>query len=454
MTQQPTPEAKNGEAFALIALLCAVSCGVFESMAVGVALPAIAQDFNISAASATWVMASAQLVIVALLLPIASLGDAFGYRKVFLTSLAVFSVASLACMLAPNFPALVVARGVQAVGTAGVMSLGFAMARMVFSEARLGTAIGLMATTVAVATSVGPAISGFILTFGSWRAVFLLMVTMGAVAFVLGALKLPAVPASGRRYDLTGAVLVAGMLAAALTSINAVANGWSLLWVVSAIAVFVPLFVVVIARSRKTEAPVFPLDLLTRPVFSLSVSASVCAFIAQTLGFILLPFYLVFGAGVSELQMALLLSVWPAATAVLAPVIGRLANHIPAAPAGAAGLTILAVGFFLISRIDPSSSLADIAVRFAVCGVGFAIFQTPNNRLIMLSAPRTRSGAASGSLSVARQLGRAIGTAIAAFALIADPTASLGAMLVAAAFSLLGAGLSLGRMAADHSAVP
>lgn len=455
MTPRPSHrDGKGGDALALVALLCAVCASVLESMAIGVALPAIACDFEVSAATATWVMASAQLVIVALLLPVAALGEALGYRRVFLSSLVLFVTASIACMLAPSFPALVAARGVQAVGTAGVMSLGFAIARMVFSEARLGTAIGLMAATVAVGSSLGPALSGFILSVASWRAVFLLMVAMGAVAFILGAIKLPAVPPSGRRYDLVGAVLVAAMLTAALTAINAVANGWSILWIGLGMAFFLPLLWALIAWSRRTEAPVFPLDLLALPVFSLSVSASVCAFIAQTLGFILLPFYLVFGAGVSELHMALLLSVWPAATAVLAPIIGRLANHIPAAPAGASGLTILAIGFVLISRIDPSSSLPDIAMRFAVCGVGFAIFQTPNNRLIMLSTPRARSGAASGSLSVARQLGRAIGTAIAAFALIADPGASLGAMLAAAAFALFGAGLSLGRMATDRTSAP
>lgn len=420
-------------------------------MAVGVALPAIARDFEVSAAAATWVMASAQLVIVALLLPMASLGEAFGHRKVFLVSLATFSVASLACALAPSFPALVAARGVQAVGTAGVMSLGFAMARMVFSEARLGTAIGLMAGTVAVASSLGPALSGFILSIASWRAVFLPMVATGAVALLLGTLKLPAVAPSGRRYDLAGAVLVAAMLAAALTVINALANGWSALWVGIGAVACIPLALAVITRSQRTDAPVFPLDLLARPVFSLSLSASVCAFVAQTLGFILLPFYLVFGAGIDELQMALLLSVWPAATAVIAPIIGRMANHVPAAPAGAAGLAILAVGFVFVSWIEPGSDPWDIAARFAICGVGFAIFQTPNNWLIMLSAPRERSGAASGSLSVARQLGRAIGTAIAAFALSVDPAASLDAMLGAAAFALLGALFSLGRMVSDRA---
>lgn len=437
--------ARRGEALALAALLCAVCASVLESMAVGVALPAIALDFGVSSATATWVMGAAQLVIVALLLPVASLGEAYGYRTVFLAALAIFSTASVACMLATSFPALVAARGIQAIGTAGMMSLGFAMARTVFSDARLGTAIGLMAATVAVSSSLGPALSGLILSTASWRAVFGLMVGMGLIALLAGALTLPAVPPSGRRYDLAGAALVAVMLVALLAAINGLANGWPIVWTLLGALVFVPMLVAVLARSRRTEAPVFPVDLLARPVFSLSVCASVCAFTAQALGFVLLPFYLLSGAGFTELQMALTLSVWPAATAVIAPIVGRLANRIPAGPAGAAGLVVLALGFVLIARIDASSSLADIAARFAICGIGFAVFQTPNNRLIMLSAPRDRSGAASGTLSIARQLGRAIGTAIAAFALLAAPTASLDAMVAAAAIAGLGAIASIGR---------
>ena len=431
---------------ALAALLLSVCATVLESMAVSVAIPAISSDFGVSASAATWVMASAQFVIVALLLPMAALGEALGYRRVFLASLAVFSAATLVCMLAPSFPALVAARALQAVGTAGAMSLGFAILRTVFSDARLGTAIGLMAATVALASSLGPAMSGLILSVASWRAVFGLMGAISLAALLLGTLALPPTPAPGRRFDLAGAALVAGMLSAALVVINGLAHGWPapLLMAVGLLAALA--LVPVVARSRGAAAPVLPIDLLARPVFSLSVGASVCAFIAQTMGFILLPFYLLYGAGMDEVGMALALSVWPAATAILAPVVGRLADRIPAGPAGAAGLVVMAAGFVLIARIDATATSLEIALRFALCGAGFAIFQTPNNRLIMLSAPRERSGAASGTLSLARQIGRAIGTAIAAFALTAGPAASLDAMWVAAFLAVLGALASLGRL--------
>lgn len=442
----PMPEpAKPRAGLALAALLFSVVATVLESMAVSVALPAIVRDFDVSAAAGTWVIASAQFVIVALLLPMASLGEALGYRRVFLVSLAVFAVATCICMLAPSFSVLVAARAMQAIGTAGVMSLGFALLRTVFSDARLGTAIGLMAATVATASSLGPAVAGLILSVATWRAVFGLMLAISLLSLLFAALSLTPTPPSGRRFDLVGAALVAGMLSAALVVVNGLANGWPMPLLLIASVIAVLLMVPILSRSRRAAAPVLPVDLLARPVFALSVGASICAFTAQTIGFVLLPFYMLYSLNMDELRMALTLSVWPAATAVLAPIIGRLSAHIPAGPVGAAGLVVMAAGFALIAQIDAAHSMLDIALRVAVCGIGFAIFQTPNNRLIMLSAPRARSGAASGTLSVARQFGRAIGTAIAAFALSAGPTAAIDAMWIAAVVASFGAIASLGR---------
>lgn len=430
---------------ALIALLCSVICTVLESMAISVALPAISRDFDVSAATVTWVIGASQMMIVALLLPMASLGEVVGYRRTMLVSLGLFSAASLVCMFAPSFPAVVAARTLQAIGTAGAMSLGFAMLRSVFSDANLGTAIGVMAATVAIASSLGPALSGAIMAVAGWREVFGLLAIASLLALALGFFAWPRGAPSGRRYDLPGAILVAAMLSTILLVINGLANGWPTATLLVAASASILSLRAILSRSQRSEAPVFPLDLLMRPVFALSICASICAFAAQTLGFILLPFYLVFGAGMDELQMAATLSIWPAATAIVAPIVGRFSARIPAGPAGGVGLAILAVGFVLVASIGDGATATGIALRLAVCGIGFGVFQTPNNHLIMLSAPRERSGAASGSLSLARQFGRAIGTAIAAFALATGPDGSLDALVTAAAIAVLGAAASIGR---------
>jgi MFS transporter, DHA2 family, multidrug resistance protein len=303
-----------------------------------------------------------------------------------------------------------------------------------------------MAATVAIASSLGPAMSGLILSVASWRAIFGMLVVTSVIALLFGLITLPRAQPSGRAYDLLGAILVAAMFSALLVVINGLANAWPGVLLITAVIAFALLLGLVLARSRGALSPVFPVDLLERPVFALSICASVLAFTAQALGFILLPFYLIYGAGMAELQMAIIMSVWPAATAVLAPVLGRYANDIPAGATGAAGLFLMALGFVFIAQITDTTSMVDIALRFMMCGIGFAVFQTPNNRLLMLSAPKERSGAASGSLSIARQFGRATGTAIATFALWAGPPVSLDAMLIAAAITTLGALASFGRI--------
>jgi len=428
---------------------------VLESMAVTVALPAIALDFAIPSARATWVMGMSQFIIVALLLPMASLGEAIGIRRLYLAALLIFSIATVACIIAPSFEALVVARAFQAAGTAGVMSVNFALARALYSNKHLGTAIGAMATSVAIATSGGPALSGVLLELGGWRWIFALMLTFSVIGYVGGAVLLPPNKTSGRQFDAKDAVLVALTFSCILYVLNGLANGWTMWSIAVAALASVAGFVLLARVSRGKVGAVFPLDLLELPVFNLSVFAAIFAFAAQSLAFILLPFYLILGVGLSPIEMALVLSVWPFSTALLAPILGWMSDRIPAGPVGAVGLIIFAFGFILLATMPQHTSAIGIALRLVTCGVGFAAFQTPNNRLVMLSAPRDRSGAASGVISVARQFGRAIGTAIAAIILTASPDmATPTAMNFAAGLALLGAVAAVVRAVAIRDRTP
>ncbi|OSP54916.1 MFS transporter [Pseudoruegeria sp. SK021] len=412
---------------------------VLESMAVTVALPAIASDFAIPASTATWVVGMSQFIIVALLLPMAALGEAIGIRRLYVIGLLVFAVMSVACILTPSFAALVIARAFQAVGTAAVMSINFALARVLYPSKSLGTAIGIMATSVAIATTAGPALAGVLLEISGWRAVFLLMLVCSVIGGIGAAILLPPNQPSNRRYDLQDAVLVALTLVCVLYVLNGLAAGWSRGMIAAAAIGAIAGFVRLTRVSRGKVGAVFPLDLLALPVFNLSVVAAIFAFAAQSVGFIFLPFYLVLDAGLSPMDMAIVLSVWPFSTALLAPVLGWMSDRLPAGPIGAVGLFVFAAGFVLLALMPPDVGAAGVALRLAACGIGFAAFQTPNNRLVMLSAPPDRSGAASGVISLARQFGRALGTAIAAVLLAAAPAGATTAMTVAAGLALVGA---------------
>jgi DHA2 family multidrug resistance protein-like MFS transporter len=189
----------------------------------------------------------------------------------------------------------------------------------------------------------------------------------------------------------------------------------------------------------------FPVDLLKIRIFSMSIATSIVSFAAQMLAFVTLPFLFQSVLGRSAFQTGLLMTPWPLAVGVTAPIAGRLADRMRAGLLGGIGLTIFAFGLLMLSRLGPHPGTVDIVWRMAVCGAGFGLFQSPNNRTIVSSAPRNRSGAAGGMLATARLLGQttgavAVGVAFHLVGVEAGPqllAASAIGALIAAVLSLL-----------------
>ena len=153
-----------------------------------------------------------------------------------------------------------------------------------------------------------------------------------------------------------------------------------------------------IRRQLRQEDPLMPVDLLRIPIFSLSISTSLCSFTAQMLATVSLPFFFQNTLGYDSSQIGMLLTPWPLAIIVVAPISSRLVEHIHAGILGGIGLTIFAIGLFLMSFLPDHPSRFDIVWRMILCGIGFGLFQSPNNSTIISSAPQHRSGGASGML--------------------------------------------------------
>jgi DHA2 family multidrug resistance protein-like MFS transporter len=177
-----------------------------------------------------------------------------------------------------------------------------------------------------------------------------------------------------------------------------------------------------------------PVDLLRIPVFRLSILTSVCSFGAQMLAYVALPFYFQGTLGRSEVATGLLMTPWPLATAVIAPMAGWLADRYPSGMLGGIGLVTMAAGLALIAGLPAEPSSLDIVWRMAICGFGFGLFQSPNNRTMLSSAPRERSGGASGMLATARLLGQTTGAAMVSllFGLYSDKAVALAILSGAA----------------------
>ena len=180
------------------------------------------------------------------------------------------------------------------------------------------------------------------------------------------------------------------------------------------LAIGIVVGMIYVYRQRRLAAPMFPVDLLKIPVFALSMGASVGAFCAQMLGFLAMPYLLLEVLGYSHLKAGLLITAWPLATVVAAPIAGRLIGRIPDGLLGGIGMAMFALGLLALALMPGQPADWNVAWRMALCGAGFGLFQSPNNHTIVTSAPLHRSGAASGMLGTARLTGQTLGAVVLA----------------------------------------
>ncbi|MTJ84380.1 MAG: MFS transporter [Telmatospirillum sp.] len=403
-------------AFAVAAIALGITMAVLDGAIANVALPVIARQLQVDNVASIWVINAYQLTIVLCLLPFAALGDILGYRRVYIGGLTVFTLASLACALSSTLPALVATRVLQGLGAAGMMSVNTALVRFIYPRRLIGQGVGINAMVVAVSAVLGPSIATAILAAGSWPWLFAVNLPVGVAALAVSR-HLPVTEGSGRSFDVIGALLNGVTFGLLITAIDGLAHGGAETVVVLQAAIAIGVGIVLVRRQARHPAPLLPVDLLLRPIFALSIAASICAFSAQMLAFVSLPFHLQGELHRSQLETGLLMTPWPLAVAVVAPIAGRLSDRYPPSILGAIGLVTFAGGLTLLASLSDAPANLDIAWRMAVCGLGFALFQAPNNRTIISSAPVARSGGASGMLGMARLLGQSTGAALVALAL-------------------------------------
>ncbi|WP_246182084.1 MFS transporter [Pandoraea capi] len=438
---------------AVPSILLGTFLGNLDASIANVALPTIARDLVADPAATVWVVNAYQLIFAMAVLPLAALGEKLGYRRVFLFGVAGFTLASLGCALAPSLSWLVAARVVQGLCGACMSTIVPALLRMVFPQHMGGRAISLLALTVALSTAAGPSVAAAILSLGDWRWLFAINLPIGLVALAASARFLPRTPGAERRIDVPGALLNAGTLALIIIGLGHIGeaghHGVAALQIVLGLIVAV----VLVRHQRSRQAPLLPLDLLRVPVLALSSLTSVACYMAQTLAYVGMPFLLQHTFARGEAATGLLITPWPLVIVFVAPLAGRLSDRFDSTRMSALGLGVFAAGLALLAWLPAGASDWAIAWRMVVCGIGFGFFQTPNNRIIMMGAPRERSGAASGLMTIARTVGMTLGAAVVAllFDLYGDGGAR-AAMICATALAALGGGVSLLRVRAKARA--
>ena len=435
--------------FPVVSVIIVIIMSVLDGTLMNVALPSLTKEFDVEPNTAIWLINSYQMVIMMFLLVFATFGDIIGYRKIFLSGVVVFTVASALCALSQNFAMLVCSRILQGLGAACVMSVNTALVRLIYPPEVLGRGMSINAMAVAVSSAAGPSIAGLILSTLSWHWLFAINIPLGIISFWIGYRMLPRSSNAKKRtvgfLDCIGNVLTFGLMIYALEGF---AHHESRAIVSIAFVAFLVIGYFYLRSQLNTSAPLLPVDLLKIPIFARSIMTSVSSFMAQMLAMVSLPFFFQDAMHFTPVEIGVLLTPWPIATMVTAPLAGRLVERYHPGILGAVGMCVFSVGLLSLYFLSEDSTIVDIFWRVMICGAGFGLFQTPNNLTIMSSAPMERSGGASGMLGMARLCGQTVGTTAVAivFAIIPHTDGARLCLLLAALMALVAGTASISRV--------
>ncbi|MFL1516216.1 MFS transporter [Pseudomonas prosekii] len=398
----------------MVAILVAIALATLDTAIANTALPTIAADLNASPAASVWIINAYQLAAVATLLPFAALGGIVGHRKVFLGGIIVFVASSALCALAWSLPTLTLARVLQGIGAAAIMSVNAALISLIFPPQRIGRGLGMNALVVGTCFAAGPTIASLVLSVATWPWLFAINLPLGLFALAFAWSSLPISKPNALAFNALAALLNVLTFGALIFALSQAAQLGSTSSVVIALVVAVIAGALLLRREAGHPAPMFPLDLLKRPMFALSALTAFCSFATQGLAFVSLPFFFETTLGRDPIQTGFLMTPWSIVVALIAPMAGRLSDTYPPGLLGGIGLAILSAGMLSFALLPSDPSATGIVIRMIICGIGFGFFQAPNQKALMTSAPRERASGASGTIAMARLIGQATGAALVA----------------------------------------
>lgn len=429
----------QGETAGKWTVLLIVNIGIFmatlDASIVNISLPKISLFFHIPLSGMVeWVIIAYLIVIASLLLILGRLSDIVGQKLLYVLGLSIFTLSSALCGAAPSLLHLVIFRALQGVGGAMIMALSPAMLTRAFPSTEWGRALGLLALVVAAGTSAGPALGGIITQAFSWRWIFFINLPIGMIGIV-ATLRLLTEPMrlrrSQQRFDLLGAILLSASLCCLMLGLSFGQEvGWRSCIIVGLFATAVVLLAGFIINEMHVTQPIVDFSLFRNRLFTAAIFSSFLCFLALFAVVFLMPFYLEELLSLPADRAGLIMTAVPLTIAVVAPLSGWLSDRFGSRLFSSAGLAIVCIGLWFLSRLTTRVSLFDIVWPLVVTGFGQALFQPPNNNAIMSSVPPHRLGLASGFLSTVRVLGQSSSVALTGAIFISLGGARAGAMLV------------------------
>jgi EmrB/QacA subfamily drug resistance transporter len=424
----------------LVLAICCMSLFIvgLDVTVVNVALPSIQRDLHATVSGLQWVIAAYSLVLASLLMLSGSTADRVGRRRTFQVGLALFTLGSLLCSLAPSLELLVVFRMLQAIGGSMLNPVAMSIITNTFTErTERARAIGIWGGVIGLSMALGPVVGGLLVTSVGWRSIFWVNIPVGLAAIVLTALFVPESKAPrARRFDPAGQALVVVTLGSLVYGIiEGPGRGWTSPLIMGCFAAAVLAAAGFVLYERRRPEPLLDVRFFRSAPFSGATLIAVCAF-AGLGGFLLVStLYLQDVRGLSALHAGFYMLPMAAATAIFSPLSGRIVgSRGPRLPLFVAGVAIT-VSALSLTRLTPGTSTLSLVISYLLFGLGFGLVNAPITNTAMAGMPRAQAGVAAAVASTSRQVGSSLGVAV------------VGSVVESA---LAGASLRTGFAAASH----
>ena len=432
-----SPGRTPSDRWALASLSLAILLSSLGTSIANVALPTLAQAFDASFQQVQWIVLAYLLAITTLIVSVGRLGDVVGRRRLLLAGLLLFTVASVLCCIAPTLWLLIAARAAQGLGAAVMMAIGMALVGEAVPKARTGRAMGLLGTMSAVGTALGPTLGGVLISGLGWRAIFLVNIPLGIIAFLLAHRYLPAGATRSKSdrpgFDSLGTLLLALTLAAYALAMTIGRGNFGVLTVALLLAAGLGVGLFVLVEAKTASSPLIRLEMFRNSVLSAGLATSVLVLTVAMATLVVGPFYLSQALGLTPAAVGLVMSSGPIFSALSGIPAGRIVDRVGAPFMSIVGLIAMAVGSFALAMLPATFGIAGYVAALALLAPGYQLFQAANNTTVMMDVQPDQRGVVSGLLNLSRNLGGITGASVmgAVFALAsgtvemaaADPTA-------------------------------
>ncbi|WP_206061209.1 MFS transporter [Nonomuraea basaltis] len=380
-----------------------------------VGLPNMAAAFDAAFNEVQWVVIAYLLAITTLIIGVGRLGDLAGRRRLLLSGIAVFTLATLLCGLAPNLPLLVAARALQGVGAACMMALTMAFVGETVPKGRTGRVMGLLGTMSAVGTALGPSLGGVLIAVFGWRAIFLVGVPLGLLTLALTFQVLPgsapATSSARQRFDTVGAALLAITLGAYALAMTVEGNSFGPLAIGLLIISGAGLALFVITESR-VSSPLLTLSTLRDPVLTAGLTTSALVSTVMMTTLVVGPFHLAGALDLDPAIVGLVMSAGPAVSALTGVPAGRATDRFGAEAMVVVGLIGIIGGAVMLSLMPTAAGVIGYVLPLVAVTAGYALFQAANNTAVMKDVSSRQRGLVSGMLNLSRNLGLMTGASV------------------------------------------